>query len=293
MFELSIGATLTFWSHDAMVELIREHNDKFKNLQELNEAPWCDAVGSRLRVYYENVVVGEFEFGNVDYDQDTPSWQYVMDENRKYKFRLVIMNVWDGGHGAQAPRDIQIRPAGYDKSWKLAWRYKENKKSQYRVLPSIEIFRVDGENDVEYKRYSVDGLQKDAFGALWLKEAPGHVVYTLHPADFVPYHESASKWLSEQEPIVINKHETYITIRASAHLARSWSVVESHHDRPGKFFREHIMSDDEAAWISRDNFMDKKRLDAKDAAKVPAAAPAHTPDPGMHAMLATLQELAQ
>ena len=267
-----ISDTTTFWRQTAFV-------------QDVNQELFCEPEETHLNVMRGREKVGEFLFGrNFDFSQDTPTWQAQIDaQTGTFKYRLDIQNVWEGGHGAQAPRDIQIRPAGYDKRWKLAWRYTQN-KSKYSVLPSIEIFRVDGENDVEYKKYSVHGSQKDAFGALWLKDAPEHVVYTLRPADFGPYVVQALDWLRNEEPIGIHKHETYITIRASAHLARSWSTIKSYGDRPPKFFREHVMSDDEAAWISRDNYIVKKKLDALDAQ--------HAGPAGMHAMLGALEQLA-
>jgi hypothetical protein len=266
-----ISDTTTFWRQDAFV-------------QDVNQELFCEPEETDLKVMRGREKVGEFLFGrNFDFSQDTPTWQAQIDaQTGTFKYRLDIQNVWAGGHGAQAPRDIQVRPAGYDKSWKLAWRYTEN-KSKYSVLPSIEIFRVDGENDVEYKTYYLPKM-KDGFEALWLTDAPEHVVYTLKPADFRPYEVQALQWLRNHEPIDIHKHDTYITIRASAHLARSWSTIQSYGDRPPKFFREHVMSDDEAAWISRDNYIVKRKLDALDAQ--------HAGPAGMHAMLGALEQLA-
>ena len=267
-----ISDTTTFWRQDAFV-------------QDVNQELFCKPEETHLNVMRGIEKVGEFLFGrNFDFSQDTPTWQAQIDaQTGTFKYRLDIQNVWEGGHGAQAPRDIQIRPAGYDKSWKLAWRYKRN-ESVCSVVPSIEIFQVDDEKDVQYKKYSVDGWQKDAFGALWLKDFPGHVVYTLRPADFGPYVDQALQWLTNAEPIGIHKHDTYITIRASAYLARSWRTIQSYGDRPRKFFYEHVMSDDEAAWISRDNYIVKKKLDALDTQHAGPAA--------MHAMLGALEQLA-
>ena len=269
-----ISDTTTFWRQDAFV-------------QDVNQQLLCMPEDAQLNVMCGSEKVGEFHFGrNFDFSQDNPTWKAQIDaQTGTYKYRLDIQNVWNGGHGAQAPRDIQIRPAGYDKSWKLAWRYKEN-TSKYSVLPSIEIFRVDGENDVEYKTYNLRKM-KDVFSALWLKDAAEHVVYTLRPADFGPYVVQALQWLRNHDPIGIHKHETYITIRASAHLARSWSTIRSYGDRPPKFFLEHVMSDDEAAWISRDNDSDKERLDAQNAQHTGRVQPA-----AMHAMLGALEQLA-
>lgn len=264
MFELPITETTTFWSHDDMVRLIRENNDRHKNLQDLNEAPYCRYVGLTMQLTYEGLPVGAFTFGGLDFHQDRPIWTYGFDgTTNKYKFRVDIENVVNGGHGAQAPLDIRIRPAGYDKSWKLSWRYKRDTGVR-AVIPGIEIFLVDGD-----KRFE-------------------NVVYTLWHTDFG---EHGVKWLRNREPIVIRKHQTYITIRCSAHMARCWAVDKSYHYRDAKLFLEHIMSDDEAAWIFADGSFEKQVLHEKERTTGPA--PARAPRPyRLGVMLAALQELA-
>ena len=264
MFEFDITETTTFWSHDEMVRLIRENNDRHKNLQDLNEAPWRRYVGKTMQLLYEGLPVGSFTFGGCDFQQDTPIWTYGFDSTtNKYKFRLDIENVLNGGHGAQAPLDLRIRPAGYDKSWKLSWRYKRDTGVKV-LIPGIEIFVVDGDNRFE------------------------NVVYTLWYTDFG---EHGVKWLRNREPIVIRKHETYITIRCSAHMARGLGVEKSYHERTAASFVEDVMSDDEAAWIFADGYFEKQVLDEKDRTTGPA--PARAPRPyRLSVMLAALQELA-
>jgi hypothetical protein len=264
MFEESIGATTTFWSHDEMVKMIRDNNDGFKNLQALNEAVTEEIKGVKMYVKYENVTVGVFEFGDLNFDQDTVTWKYAMDATNKYKFRLDIQNVY-GAHGAMVPREIQIKPEGYDKSWKMSWRYKRDTGAS-TVIPGIELFWVDGDMQFE------------------------HLIYTLWHTNFGQYGE---KWLRNNEPIIIEKHETYITIRCSAHMSSHWSIMKSYHDRNPQEFLQHVMSDDEAAWIFGDSAYAVKKTETR-----PATAPRQGPRPGpgarrMGAMLATLRHLAE
>lgn len=287
MFSVGIGETTTFWSEAELVQLIRDKNPKMSTLESLNEEPVFSIEGVSGILTYEKVIVGEFHFGNMDYAEDFPTWKAQLDaRTNKWKFRLDFVNNYSRG-GVRIPPDIQIRPVAYDKGWKLAWRYKKEEESKYMVLPGIEIFRVDADKDVEYKTHTIDGFH--TFSNHWLKEDVENLIYTLHPAHLGQY---GSQWLREKEPIVIQKHDTYITIRASAHLARSWSVVKGYHDRPGQFFREHIMSDDEAAWISPDDYYKKKHLDTWHNTTPGLGPEAHVSGGTVDALLATLHELA-
>jgi len=260
MFDESICATTTFWSHDEMVKLIRDNNDQFKNLQELNEDVHEEIKGVKMYVTYENVVVGVFEFGDLNFDQDNVSWSYALDATQKYKFRLDIRNV-HGAHGGMVPREIQIKPEGYDKSWKMSWRYKRDTGTN-TVIPGIELFLVDGDKEFE------------------------HLIYTLWHTNFGQYGE---KWLRNKEPIIIEKHETYITIRCSAHMSNHWSMMQDYHDRNPDLFLQHVMSDDETAWIFGDTGYVARTMETR-----PATAPRAGPGVRrMRFMLATLQQLAE
>jgi hypothetical protein len=99
---------------------------------------------------------------------------------------------------------------------KLAWQYKGD---------TIEIMSVQGST------------------------LPGTVIYTLRHTDF---EENGVWWLKNRYPIVIDKHRTYITVRASAHLKRTWLAKIADHE-PGIYDR-HVMSADEEAWVADDEW---------------------------------------
>jgi hypothetical protein len=75
-------------------------------------------------------------------------------------------------------------------------------------------------------------------------------------------------WLQNRFPIVIQKHKTYITICASAHFKRFWQqqVADQWHQAA---YDMHPMSDDEAAWIERDNITVLRSLQPARSSSVP------------------------
>jgi len=249
MFYQDVGNTTTFWSEEELERLIKSKQPQYI-FDNMNESFECQGGVGCIYLFYGYDKVGEFGLGhNFDSREDMPQWQELYDENtNKRKFRLYIANKYGPG-GTQAPADIRIRPLQYDQSWKLAWKYKEGDENQ------IEIFRVKGENNFESE----------------------NVIYTLSSNDF---NANGVWWLQNRFPIVIQKHKTYITICASAHLKRFWQqqVADQWH-KPA--YDRHVMSDDEAAWIERDI-----RQVAQHATAVGGLAP-------VKAMLGALQALAE
>ena len=247
----TIAETTTFWSQDELVALVRNRRPDF-DFENMNKPFKCTPGSDCLILQYGGVKVGEFGFGsNYDYDEDMPKW-----EEENGKFRVYIGN-FHGYRGTQAPENIHIRLRGYDTSMKLGWKYTKNKDSQD---PEIEIFRVDDDN---------------LFKA-------NNVVYTLRHTDF---NANGKWWMDARNPIVIQKHNMYVTICASAHLKRTWAGELADRARTLAQCVSYIMSDDEVAWISRDNPSVLRSF----IRKYPSA-PAEPDTVG--ALLATLHELA-
>ncbi len=201
---------------------------------------------------YGGKQVGELGFGsNYDYEEDMPKW-----EEQNGKFRLYIGN-YHGFRGTLAPRAIEIRPGAYDSSMKLGWKYKYN-------AAEIDIFRVDGDNTLKAE----------------------NVIYTLSRNDF---DTNGEWWLDAFNPIVIQKHQTYVTICASAHLSRSWAGELADHRRTLAECKRYIMSADEVAWIEQDASMVLRRFERR----LRLDNPPGVEGGGVHPMLATLRHLAE
>jgi hypothetical protein len=164
---------------------------------------------------YGGVRVGQFTFGaNFNFAEDIPRWEELRDEKtQRQKFRLSIVN-HHGIGGTMAPKDIYVQPAGYYCGMKLAWQYKGD---------TIDIMSMQG--------------------------TTATVIHNLKHTNF---DENGKWWLQQRYPIVIAKHRTYITVRASAHLKRTW--LDQLGDRvPGPYDR-HVMSADEEAWVADDEW---------------------------------------
>jgi hypothetical protein len=139
----------------------------------------------------------------------------------------------------------------------LGWKYNDN-------AAEIDIFRVDGDNTLKAE----------------------NVIYTLSRNDF---DTNGEWWLKACNPIVIQKHETYVTICASAHLSRSWAGELADRRRTLAQCKGYIMSADEVAWIENDASMVLRRFERR----LRLANPPGVEGGGVHAMLATLRHLAE
>ena len=232
MFDYPINETTTFWSEDELVELIREKDQDFVlkegkkfSIRE-NLLPKQNFESNLyqcfLRYNYKEVL--EFVFsGSFHWWEDDPTWEQQLDTNtQKPKFRLYIGNrhpVVNISGATEAPADIHICPDGYSPAMQMAWQYNTNQEG-HNV---IELFRVE------------DGQR--------------HLIYTLTSTDFK---SSDDSWLKARKPIAIHKHRSYITIRLSAHLARTWSIHESY--KANVKYTGYTMSADETAWVSDDDW---------------------------------------
>jgi len=256
MFYQDVGNTTTFWSEQDLENLIKSKQPQYI-FDNSNKSFDCIGGVGCIYLKYGSDLVGEFGFGhNFDSREDIAKWQELYDAStNKRKFRLYFANNYGPG-GTQAPADIHIRPLQYDQSWKLAWKYKAKDEME------IEIFRVEDENNFESE----------------------NVIHTLSSSDF---NANGVSWLRNRSPIVIQKHKTYITICASAHLKRFWQqqVADQWH-KPA--YDIHVMSDDEAAWIERDNIIVLRNLQ-----QVPQHATAVGGLAAVKAMLGALQALAE
>ena len=265
-----IETTTTFWSQQDLVALVCQKNPTLK-LQEVNEEFSLDfepthkhQEGMLCYLKYGNVRVLEFVFGGIDFNVDWPKWEELLDKTTNtFKYRLYINNrpSWHGSEGSAPPPTIYIRPDQYDPGAQLEWRYKKNEEGRLQSPHAIEICQVDGD--------------------------ARHVIHTLRGEDFRPGGEN---WLSKVKPIVMQKHETYILICPSDHFARAWHNLQSYTREkwsdPVPNFRKYTMSQDETAWISKDSEFITKYI-FKDTRQ------AHTCAGDMHAMLGTLQQLAE
>ena len=223
MFTYTIEKTTTFFSQDELVDMIREKNPDIKlenfNEQFIMKDSATQAGGVQWFLQYECINVGEFLFPcSFEYKEDKPMWKTQLGADNKIKYKLDIVNWHPVAYGGiEAPADIYIKPLAYSQFSKLAWSYVPYEK----VDCVIEIFEVK------------DGHQ--------------HWIYTLTSTDFARHDKS---WLKSRKPIVIEKHQTYITIRPSASLNRMWGVHESYVGNTN--FIGYTMSEDETAWISPD-----------------------------------------
>jgi hypothetical protein len=247
----TVSLTTTFFSQVELVALVRLRRPTF-DFEIMNKHFSCSGGRDTLILEYGGVKGGELGFGsNYDFEEDMAKW-----EEQNGKFRLYIGN-YHGFRGTQAPRDVQIRPAAYDSSMKLGWKYKDN-------AAEIDIFRVDGDNKLKAE----------------------NVIYTLSRNDF---DRNGKWWLDACNPIVIQKHETYVTICASAHLSRSWAGELGDKRRTLAQCKGYIMSADEVAWIENDASMVLRRFERK----LRSAKPRGVGGGAVHAMLATLRHLAE
>ena len=226
-----LGQTTTFYSRDELVEMVHRRRPGF-DFENFNKSFDCSGGPDCLVLEYGGVKVGELGFAaNFDYDEDMPGW-----DERNGKFRVYIGNC-HGYRGTRAPQAIPIRPTAYDSSMRLGWKYKDN------YVPEIDIFWVDS-----------DDLLK-----------PENVIYTLRSNDF---DTNGERWLNALSPIVIQKHESYITICASAHLKRTWAGELSDFNRTRGNCKRYIMSADEVAWISGDTWAAYKTFTARHNAEL-------------------------
>jgi hypothetical protein len=252
-FGVNIGMKPSCWSDDQLLTMAGV------DLKDENKRFLFQPAGAAYNLLYGNVKIGEFNVGpSFDYQRDTAVWEEQYDTTtNKFKFRLEVLNQMGRG---RAPTDIRIKPAQYDPAWRLAWRYRtiEIEGTEQRA---IEIARLDGRTF-----HVIDMLQKTDFDA------------------------KGEKWLRESNPITFHKHQTYITIHASDYMAYCWSVVRT----PEKWSdawpvrNAYLMSEQEAAWISRDWSPHASRL-----APRPLPQCAHMSATALQGMLATLRRLAE
>jgi len=213
-----------------LVEMVHRRRPGF-DFENMNLRFDCSGGPDCLVLEYGGVKAGELGFAaNFDYDEDMPGWA-----ERNGKFRVYIAN-FHGRKGTRAPREIPIRPRAYDSSMRLGWKYKDND------APEIDIFWVDS-----------DDLLK-----------PENVIYTLRGNDF---DTNGAWWLNACNPIVIQKHESYITICASAHLTRTWAGELADRGRTRASCKRYIMSADEVARISGDDWAAYQTLAARQNAE--------------------------
>lgn len=220
MVEKVVTATTTFYSQDDFVNFehpgVLDPNLKFNFLSR----------NGQYYLQYGKDDVAHFSFDNpIDFVEDYVGWEEQLDTTtNKFKFRLDIKNAYRGDPSVMPPVDIWIRPDGYDPAWQLVYKYKKMEIAG-REQNVIEISRLEGRTF-----FLVDTVQ--ATDLKW----------------------RGVLWLQERKPIVMHKHATYITIRASAHLARL--AIFRHHtfswSDPDRTFEYYKMSPQETAWISPD-----------------------------------------
>lgn len=213
----TLAQTTTFYTQDELVKMVHNRRPGF-DFENMNKTFSCSGGADCLILQYGGVKVGELGFSsNYDYDEDMPKF-----EEHNGKFRVYIAN-FHGYRGSQAPFAVPIRPEAYNTSMKLGWKYKDTDD------PEIDIFRVDDDNLLK----------------------PENVIYTLRRNDF---DTNGQWWLNNCNPIVIQKHQTYISICASSHLKRSWAGQLADRWRTRASCKCYIMSPDEVAWISDDDW---------------------------------------
>lgn len=202
-------------------------------------------------LFYGYNKIGEFSVGPYfDFGRDRVVWEEQYDATtNKFKFRLEVVN-WKGQ--GSAPGDVRIKPAEYDPAWRLAWRY--------TAQNVIEIARLEGRDF--------------------------HVIDVLQTKDF---DVNGQKWLNERNPITLHKHQTYITIHASDYMTSLWSMryTPEKWSDPWPKYHSYLMSEKEAAWISRDLESHAKSLATR---TLPQSADMSATR--LQGMLATLHQLA-
>ena len=253
IFSVSIGKDASFWSQDELLTMagldLKDENKRFSFQQR----------GEVWNLHYGDVKIGEFSVGPYfDFGRDKTVWEEQYDATtNKFKFRLEVLN-W-AGEGS-APADIRIKPGQYEPAWRLAWRYR-TVQIQGTAQNVIEIARLEGGNF--------------------------HVIDMLQTKDF---DVNGEKWFNERNPITLHKHQTYITIHASDYMASLWSMryTPQKWSDPWPKYQSYLMSEKEAAWISRDWSSHAKRLATR---TLPQSAYMSTT--GLQGMLATLHQLAE
>jgi hypothetical protein len=216
---LDIG-TITFWSEDEIMGLIREKDPDFPfdvqrryrfRLQEEYVKGW----GILFNMYYNDIQCAELLFTAIfEVWEDRPSLQHLFDETtQSYKYRLRIENRGQAIDNMlfQAPMDVNVRPAGYNARAKLAWEYVHVDATHLE----LRIYEVRPEGKVGLCRLPIATL------------SPPENLWQLKP------------------PIVIVKHKTYFTVSPSINLKRTLWYQNRVTDRG-------VMSDAETAWISPD-----------------------------------------
>ena len=216
---LDIG-TITFWSEDEIMGLIRAKDPDFPfdvhrryrfGLQEEFVKGW----GVQCYLYYNDIKCAELLFGAIfEVYEDKPRLEHLFDETtQSYKYRLRIENrgeVFDNMF-FRAPMDVNVRPAGYDARAKLAWEYVDVDATHLE----LQIYEVRAEGKVRLCRLPIATLSPPA--NLWQLKLP----------------------------IVIVKHKTYFTMSPSTHHKRTLWYQNRVTNRGS-------MSDAETAWISND-----------------------------------------
>jgi len=234
----------------------------------------------------------EFVFASFQVFVDAPQWEMQLDQTtQQFKFKLYISNAenltydeFSHIEGFPPPDDLQQRPVEYNPAWPLGWQYKQGQDT-------IQIFRVEGGARV--------------------------VIHTLRPEDFIG--AAAEEWFRKKLPIVLHKHKTYLEICPSLWLARVNEVRKSYGREkmsdPKPDFSSHTMTADETAWVSEDDAialawlhhrekvaeraLERTKKHQEQAAERALkrtknnGGAAAVGGAGLHAMLATLQQLAE
>jgi hypothetical protein len=136
-----------------------------------------------------------------------------------------------------------------------------------------------------------------------MEDGPRVVIHTLRPGHFIG--PGAEKWFHEKLPIVLHKHKTYLEIFPSLWLARANAVRKSYGREkmsdPKPDFSSYTMTADETAWVSEDDaialawlhYLVSAAERQRKRTKNDSGAAAVEGGAGLHAMLATLQQLAE